>query len=120
MSDELPEELRTKLMKKLMAEAARRARATSEQQEDPEKVVRSRLADERAEELHDKVRALYPSFYEPIVRALYDLLKRGAIEEVDGLLVLSIVRRLGLRVTPDLKLRFVKHGKEVDFKDYVE
>lgn len=119
MSDELPEELMLKKMKKYLSTVARKPSESVEQREDPEKVVLSHASDDRAVELLEKTKLLYPEVYKALVVELYKLIKQGALKELDGLTVYSIIRQLGLNVKPELRLKFVKHGKEVDFKDYV-
>ncbi|RLG84064.1 MAG: hypothetical protein DRO40_02545 [Thermoprotei archaeon] len=123
MAEELPESLRAKLLKKLWKETLKRAREAKDKEEqksiDTEKLVWSKLSDERAKELLEKTKSLYPEAYPYVIRILGALLVKGAVSELDGITVYGILQRLGIPVRPDLRIRFVKRGKEVDFKEYM-
>ncbi|MFZ8782506.1 MAG: hypothetical protein ACO2OR_00755 [Desulfurococcaceae archaeon] len=58
--------------------------------------------------------------YVVLVRELYEALKSGRVNRVDDILVYSIIRMFNLDVKPDVKIKFVKHGSEVDLKEYLE
>jgi len=122
VSDELPESLRMRLYKKYvsMLAAKNTVDKSSEPRENPEEVVWSRLSDERAQELMTKLKALYPDIYKPLIQELYRLIKSNALRELDGLTVYSIIRSLGLDIKPELRIKFVKDGKEVDMNEYLE
>ena len=119
MSDELPEHLRMKLMKRIMSQASKKVTEKPEQSIDPERIVWERLSDERAKELMHKAKTLYPHRYPIVIQVFYTLLQQGKIKEFDGYTTLTLLHRLGIPVKPDLRIRFVKHGKEVDMKDYL-
>ncbi len=120
MSDELPDELKLKMLRKLMQSQASKRDEKQALLEDPEKIVYRKLSDDRALELVEKAKQLYPSEYQIVVKVLYELVKRGVVEKLDGLSVLAVLKRLGLDVKPDLRIRFVKRGKEVGLDEYVE
>jgi hypothetical protein len=120
LSDELPDELKLKMLRKLMQSQASKRDEKQALLEDPEKTVYSKLSDDRALELVEKAKQLYPSEYQIVVKVLYELVKRGVVEKLDGLTVLAVLERLGLDVKPDLRIRFVKRGKEVGLDEYVE
>ncbi len=123
MAEELPEELKLKVMKKLMKKVAEESMKQSQQQNqvfDPEKLVWSKVSDDKAAELLKKTKNLYPEAYQDVIRVLAYLIQSGSISELDGYTMYAILQRLGIPVKPDLRIRFVKHGKEVDFKEYVE
>jgi hypothetical protein len=120
LSDELPDELKLKMLRKLMQSQASKRDEKQALLEDPEKTVYSKLSDDRALELVEKAKQLYPSEYQIVVKVLYELVKRGVVEKLDGLTVLAVLERLGLNVKPDLRIRFVKRGKEVGLDEYVE
>jgi hypothetical protein len=120
LSDELPDELKLKMLRKLMQSQASKRDEKQALLEDPEKIVYSKLSDDRALELVEKAKQLYPSEYQIVVKVLYELVKRGVVEKLDGLTVLAVLERLGLDVKPDLRIRFVKRGKEVGLDEYVE
>ncbi len=119
MAEELPEHLRIKLMKKFMIEASKRVSEKEEKKTDPEKIVWEKLSDEKAKELMYKAKTLYPNRYPLVIQVFYALLQQGKIKEFDGYTTLVLLHRLGVPVKPDLRIRFVKHGKEVDMKDYL-
>jgi hypothetical protein len=123
MSEELPEHLKKKLLEKYMkkiVESQRRIEERREERVDPEKIVWSKLADEKARELMYKAKKLYPQLYPYAIKVFYELLKSGKVDEFDGYLTLLLLNRLGIPVKPDIRLKFVKHGKEVSFKEYAE
>ncbi len=119
MSDELPEHLKAKLLKRIMEKAMRESMKKSRAIEDPEEVVWSRLSDEKARELMGKVKRLHPHAYPYVIDIFYRLIKQGAVKELDGYTTYILLHRIGVPVKPDLRIKFVKHGKEVSFKDYV-
>ncbi|MET1159818.1 MAG: hypothetical protein ABWW65_02545 [Thermoprotei archaeon] len=121
MSDELPDYIKLKMLKKLIS-SFRTAGTRNEKsvEADPEKVVWSKLADEKARELMEKARTLYPDRYNYAVMVFYELLRSGSVKEFDGYTTLLLLHRLGIPVKPDLRIRFVKKGKEVDMKEYLE
>ncbi|WP_227410845.1 hypothetical protein [Thermosphaera chiliense] len=123
MSEDLPVELRMKLYKKYLAKLANKnensVSAKESVREDPEKVVQSKLSDERAEEIMEKIKIKYPEIYDLLVKELYRAIKQGVVSELDGLTLLSIAHSIGLDIRPDLRIRFVKNGKEVDMKEYL-
>ncbi len=123
MSEELPEELKRKLMEKFMKKIREEKRAEEKAVErtvDPEKIVWNRLADDKARELMVKAKNLYPNEYPYVIRVFYELLRRGDVEEFDGYTTLLLLHRLGIPVKPSIRLKFVKHGKEVSFKEYAD
>ncbi|MGB9827536.1 MAG: hypothetical protein ACPLSM_03365 [Thermosphaera sp.] len=123
MSEDLPVELRMKLYKKYLSKLANKnensVSAKESVREDPEKVVQSKLSDERAEEIMEKIKIKYPEIYDLLVKELYRAIKQGVVSELDGLTLLSIAHSIGLDIRPDLRIRFVKNGKEVDMKEYL-
>ncbi|QOR95162.1 hypothetical protein IMZ38_06140 [Thermosphaera chiliense] len=112
-----------KLYKKYLAKLANKnensVSAKESVREDPEKVVQSKLSDERAEEIMEKIKIKYPEIYDLLVKELYRAIKQGVVSELDGLTLLSIAHSIGLDIRPDLRIRFVKNGKEVDMKEYL-
>ncbi len=120
MADELPESIKLKLLKKMMSSMAKSKQSEKNEQIDPEKLVWSRLSDEKAEELIRKAKTLYPGRYEYAIRVLAYLIQQGQLKELDGYTTLVLLNRLGIPVKPDLRIKFVKHGKEVDMKEYLE
>ncbi|ADI31662.1 hypothetical protein [Staphylothermus hellenicus] len=123
MAEELPDYLKMKLMKKIMSKAMKSSeekKKAGKEKTDPEKIVWEKLRDERARELMYKAKTLYPDRYPLVIQVLHTLIHQGKIKELDGYTTLLLLHRLGVPVKPDLKIRFVKHGKEVDMKEYLE
>lgn len=121
MSDELPDSLRLKLYKKYVSAITRKSSEVDKTRvEKPEDVVWSKLTDEKARELMNKLKAFYPDIYQVLVGELYKLLKDGVLKELDGLTVYSIIKALGLNIRPDIRIKFVKDGKEVDLDEYMK
>jgi DNA-binding TFAR19-related protein (PDSD5 family) len=121
VSDELPDSLRLKLYKKYVSAITRKSSEVDKTRvEKPEDVVWSKLTDEKARELMNKLKALYPDIYQVLVGELYKLLKDGVLKELDGLTVYSIIKALGLNIRPDIRIKFVKDGKEVDLDEYMK
>lgn len=121
--EDIPEELLLKKMRKYLSVMSRAEQEKNRQvymKEDPEKYVWSKLSDERAVELMEKLKQLHPDVYSALLPELYRVLKQGMLKELDGLTIYAIIRRLGLDIRPELRIRFVKDGKEVDFKEYTE
>ncbi|MEM2171310.1 MAG: hypothetical protein QXU03_06125 [Desulfurococcaceae archaeon] len=119
MSDELPDTIRFKLYKKVLSHVIMHQKQQDSQQEDPEKLVYSKLLDDRAVELLEKLKLKYPDVYKVLVNELYRAIRSGLVSGIDGYTVQGIINALGLNVRPELRIKFVKHGKEVDLKDYL-
>ena len=115
--EEIPESILAKKMRKYMAVLQKKSGGSIE--EDPEKVVMKLAEDDRAVELLEKLKQLYPDIYKILVSELYKLAKAGQLKSLNGLTVYAIIKQLGLDIRPEIRIRFVKHGKEVDFKDYL-
>jgi len=121
MSEELPESVKMKILKKWMIELEAKSKVNERniQQIDVEKYVYSKLSDDRAVELLDKTKVHYPEHYPQVLNLLYQLIIKGVLKEIDGYTLYNILLRLGIKVQPEIRIRFVKDGKEVDFKEYV-
>lgn len=119
VSEELPETIKAKMLKKLMEKLSKRSLEKSIEYENPEKIVWTKLADDKAKELMHKAKQLYPRAYPYVIDIFYRLLKQGVIKEFDGYTTYVLLHRIGVPVKPDLRIKFIKHGKEVDFKEYI-
>ncbi len=120
MSEDLPDTLKLKLMKRIMNKAAREwEKTTGHSIEDPEQLVRAN-SDEKALELLDKIKLKYPEIYSVLISELYRAIKSGKIASMSGALVYNIITMLNLDVKPDIKIKFVKRGREVGLRDYIE
>jgi hypothetical protein len=71
-------------------------------------------------ELLDKIKLKYPEIYSVLISELYRAIKSGKIASMSGALVYNIITMLNLDVKPDLKIKFVKRGREVSLRDYIE
>ncbi len=125
MSEEdLPPTLKMKLYSKILrriSEAKREEELRKKEQENPRKIVEQVLADSKAREFLDRAFREYPEAAEYAVSVIAQLVKRGIIKEIDGVLMLELLNRLGVPIRPEMKIRFVKRGgKEVDLKEYLE
>ena len=125
MSEEdLPPTLKMKLYSRILrkiSEAKREEELRKKEQESPRKIVEQVLADSKAREFLDRAFREYPEAAEYAVSVIAQLVKRGIIKEIDGVLMLELLNRLGVPIRPEMKIRFVKRGgKEVDLKEYLE
>jgi len=77
-------------------------------------------SDEKAVELLGKIKLKYPEIHDELIRELYNALKSGKISSINGTLIYNITNMLNLDVKPDIRIKFIKHGKEVDLKDYLD
>lgn len=115
-SDELPDYIKLKLYKKLVS----RATNTKEQQEEnPEKIVYSKLADDKAVELMNKLKAKYPEIHKTLIEELYKAIKNNIISIIDGYTIYELFNALGLDIRPDIRIKIVKHGKEKDLTTHL-
>jgi DNA-binding TFAR19-related protein (PDSD5 family) len=120
LSEDLPDTLKLKLMKRIMNKAAREwEKTTGRSVEDPEQLVRAN-SDEKALELLDKIKLKYPEIYSVLISELYRAIKSGKIASISGTLVYNIITMLNLDVKPDIKIKFVKRGRKVGLRDYIE
>jgi len=110
-----------KILRKWMSESKRGEPSGAESRPlDVEKLVWSKLSDDRAVELLTKAKSLYPEAYPYVIQVFYELLNRGLVKELDGYTVYAVLQRLGIPVKPDIRIKFVKHGKEVSMKEYLQ
>ncbi|MCC6034843.1 MAG: hypothetical protein LM567_05070 [Desulfurococcaceae archaeon] len=120
MSEELPDTLKLKLLKRAFHQVLKeREKPTEHFAEDPEKHVYA-MSDEKAVELLGKIKLKYPEIYGVFIRELYKALKSGKISSISGMLIYDVINTLNLDVKPDIRIKFVKHGKEVDLKEYID
>lgn len=124
LSEDLPESLKTRILKKWISEA-RRASESSQpsgvELVNIERAIYSKIADEKAVELINKVKTLYPDKYSLVLRVLYELINKNVVGELDGYTLYVLLNNyLNIPVKPDIRIKFVKRGKEVDLKDYLE
>jgi lysine/ornithine N-monooxygenase len=120
LSEELPDTLKLKLLKRAFHQVLKeREKPTEHFAEDPEKHVYA-MSDEKAVELLGKIKLKYPEIYGVLIRELYKALKSGKISSISGMLIYDVINTLNLDVKPDIRIKFVKHGKEVDLKEYID
>lgn len=122
VSNEIPDEIKLKIMSKWLSrvESSKNSVEKNTDRKAIESYVWSKLSDDRAVEFLEKTKSLYPSHYPQVIEIFYHLLSKGIVKELDGYTVLMILRKLGLEIKPDIRVRFVKDGKEVDLKEYLK
>ncbi|MEM0031251.1 MAG: hypothetical protein QXV54_05040 [Desulfurococcaceae archaeon] len=117
-SDELPDSIKLKLYRKLVLKAI--SSKDQQKEENPEKIVYSKLADDKAVELMNKLKIKYPEIYRTIIDELYKAIKNNVISSIDGYTLYELFNALGLDIRPDVKIKIVKHGKEVDLTTHLK
>ncbi len=124
LSEDLPDSLKLKILKKWISESGKSSAAkesSSKSTVDLERIVYSKIVDDRGLELIKKVKQLYPEIYPTVLTILHDLINKGVVNELDGYTLYVLFNKyLNIPVKPDIRIRFVKRGKEVDFKEYLE
>lgn len=124
LSEDLPDSLKLKILKKWISESGKSSAAkesSSKSTVDLERIVYSKIVDDRGLELIKKVKQLYPEIYPTVLTILHDLINKGVVNELDGYTLYVLFNKyLNIPVKPDIRIRFVKHGKEVDLKEYLE
>lgn len=121
--EELPPTLKMKLYGKMLRRLSEIRKEEKKQVEkiSPRKIVEQVLVDERAREFLERAYREYPDATEYAVNIIAELVKKGYIKGIDGVLMLQLLNRLGVPIRPEMKIRFVKRGgKEVDLKEYLE
>jgi len=120
LSEELPDTLKLKLLKRAFHQVLKgRERPLETLDVNLEKYVYAK-SDEKAVELLGKIKLKYPEIHDELIRELYNALKSGKISSINGTLIYNITNMLNLDVKPDIRIKFIKHGKEVDLKDYLD
>jgi|GEM_PF-673441 len=124
LSEDLPDSLKLKILKKWISESGKSSAAkesSSKSTVDLERIVYSKIVDDRGLELIKKVKQLYPEIYPTVLTILHDLINKGVVNELDGYTLYVLFNKyLNIPVKPDIRIRFVKRGKEVDLKEYLE
>lgn len=123
LSEDLPESLKKRILKKWISNSKRidESNKSSIEAVNIEKIIYDKLIDERAVELLNKVKILYPDKYPVVLKILYELINKKVISELDGYTVYIILNNyLNIPVKPDIRIKFIKRGKEVDLKEYLE
>ncbi len=123
MSEELPPSLRRKLLKEAFRMYMSHTTRSKEQKVhpmSPKELILSKLTDDRGREILEKAESLYPEATEYALAIIAKMIEQGMIKELDAETLLALLNRLGVPVKPDIRIKFVKHGREVSFKEYVE
>ncbi len=121
--EELPPTLKMKLYSRILRRLSESQKEKEEPKEQisPRKIVEQVLADEKAKEFLERAYREYPDATDYAVSVIAELIKRGYIKEIDGVLMLQLLNRLGVPIRPEMRIRFVKRGgKEVSLKEYLE
>jgi len=115
----LPDHLRIKMLKKMLSKSMDK-KSLASGEADVEKIVWDKLVDDKARELMGKARSLYPDKYMFVLRVFYELIRSNSVKEFDGYTTLVLLHRLGVPVKPDMRIKFVKDGREVDMREYLD
>ncbi len=122
VANEIPDELKLRIINKWLSRAKTRINSGNEGVDikSIENYVWSKLSDDRAIEFMEKTRMFYPDIYPRVLEIFHSLLQKGFVKELDGYTVLNILRRIGLDIKPEIRIKFVKDGKEVDLREYLK
>ena len=121
MSEELPLELRIKLLekqKRLIEEKLKREKQKTFKYK-PKEVVLSVL-DEKAKEVFAEAERQYPHLIGYVTEILAKYIIENKVKHMDAYQLYNILIALGLRVRLPLKIKFVRHGKEFSVEEYVK
>ncbi|OYT60190.1 MAG: hypothetical protein B6U75_02275 [Desulfurococcales archaeon ex4484_217_1] len=121
MSEELPLELRIKLLekqKKIIKEKLKKEKQKTFEYK-PKEVVLSVL-DERAKEVFAEAERQYPHLIDYVTDILAKYIIENKVKNMDAYQLYNILLALGLRVKLPLKIRFVRHGEEYTVEEYVK
>ncbi|RLG72174.1 MAG: hypothetical protein DRO23_10835 [Thermoprotei archaeon] len=121
MSEELPLELRIKLLekqKKIIKEKLKKEKQKTFEYK-PKEVVLSVL-DERAKEVFAEAERQYPHLIDYVTEILAKYIIENKVKIMDAYQLYNILLALGLRVKLPLKIRFVRHGEEYTVEEYVK
>jgi len=119
--EEIPLSMRRKLlqyMKKKLLEKSKEE--VTPKPKSPKDIVYGALEDDRAREILELVKEQYPEAYDYVIETLARLIEGGAITSLDGYTLYNILLQLGLNIRLPLRIKFVKKGKTVDIKEYLE
>jgi len=109
MSDSELEAIRRKKMRELMERISSR-KEDKKKRIDPEEVL-GRVFRGRAWEVYRAAYAQYPQVMERVKDALVRLVLAGRLNEINGEQLYLFLRRLGLRVRLETKIKVLEHGK---------
>ena len=119
--EELPPSLRKKLLEKAMKMIIDKSRAKQEYvPPSPREMVLNVLADERARELLERAEREYPEATRYAISVIARLIQAGYVRELDAETLLILLNNLGVPIRPEIRIKFVKKGKEVSLKEYLE
>ncbi len=119
MLEDLPPEIRLKLLrmqKKLLSE---RKETKEERKKDPRDIVLEVLADDKAKEVLKAAEEQYPHVIDNIITALAEYIVKNNVKSIDAYELYEIFLTLGLHVKLPLKIKVVKGGKEISFEEYL-
>ena len=120
MSEELPLELRIKLLekqKKIIKEKLKKGKQKTFEYK-PKEVVLSVL-DGKAKEVFAEAERQYPHLIDYVTEILAKYIIENKVKIMDAYQLYNILLALGLRVKLPLKIRFVRHGEEYTVEEYV-
>jgi len=109
MSDSELEAIRRKKIQELMRRLSSKKEEKRERL-DPDKIL-GRVFRGRAWEVYTAACSQYPQAMERIREALVRLVLAGKLNEINGEQLYLFLRRLGLRVRLETKIKILEHGK---------
>ncbi|MCD6530573.1 hypothetical protein J7L06_09900 [Candidatus Bathyarchaeota archaeon] len=108
MSDSELEAIRRKKLRELMRKLT--SKKEGRESLDPEKIL-GRVFRGRAWEVYTAACSQYPQVMEKVRDALVRLVLAGRLNEISGEQLYLFLRRLGLRVRLETKIKVLEHGK---------
>lgn len=121
MLEDLPLELKRKLLKKqreIIEEYFKRQK-NRELKRKPKEIVLSVL-DEKAKEVFAEAEKQYPGVMDYITEVLAKYIIEKSVKSIDAYELYNLLLALGLEVRLPLKIKFVRHGKELSVEEYVK
>jgi len=102
-------------IKRLMEEAKAKSKERS-----PREIVLNALEDERAKEILELAEEQFPEATEYAISVIARVILSGKLKSIDAYLLYELLHALGVPVRIPTRIKFVKKGKEVDLKEYLE
>ncbi|GBC68846.1 hypothetical protein HRbin01_00532 [archaeon HR01] len=107
-----------RLMRMALAAESKKPAEPERREPTADEIVRSRLG-ERGEEVLNAAYEQYPEATAKIVEQLAKLIKEGQIDTViDGYMLYSLFRNLGLRVRIETRIKYLKRGEVKDLSEF--